>query len=93
MLTFKKLVVIIKPWEIINKNMFKITKEKIEDFRNNKISCLADEWLQDVIDFDKIDKLQEFINFNNISNFKELENVLSNHRNQEEIAEQLDINY
>lgn len=74
--------------------MFKITKEKIEDFKlNNNLSCLANEWLQDVLDFNKIDELQEFINFNNISNFKELENVLSDVRNQEEIAEQLDINY
>lgn len=72
--------------------MFKITKEKIEDFRDNQISCLADEWLQDVLDFDKIDELQEFVNFNHISNFKELEDVLSDFRNQEEIAEQLGIN-
>ena len=74
--------------------MLSITKEKIEDYRfDNQLSCLADEWLQDVLDFDKIDKLQEFVNFNHISNFKELEEVLSDFRNQEEIAEQLNINY
>lgn len=70
--------------------MFKITKEKIEDFKlNNNLSCLADEWLQDILDYNKIDELQEFVNFNNISNFKELENVLSDIRNQEEISSQL----
>ena len=74
--------------------MLKITKTIIEDYRyNNNLSALADSWLQDVIDFNKIDKLQEFVNFNNISNFKELETILSDFRNQEEIASQLDLNY
>ena len=74
--------------------MLKITKEKIENYRyENNLPAVADEWLQDVVDFNKVDKLQEFVNFNNVSNFEELENILSDFRNQEEIASQLELDY
>ena len=74
--------------------MLKITKKRIEDYRyNNNLPALADEWLQDVIDFDKVDKLQKLINNYLICSWTDLIDTLSLVENQEEIASQLDLNY
>lgn len=74
--------------------MLKIDKEKIENYMyDNYITGLAEEWLRDVIDFNKINELQEFINFNLINDFPTLVEYLKDIRNQEEISQQLDLDF
>ena len=65
--------------------MLVINKDNIDDLELELRSSLAQSWIQDFRDYDKLDNLQELINLSCIDNYEDLNDLLSDFRNQEEI--------
>lgn len=65
--------------------MLVINKDNIDDLELELRFSLSQCWIQDFRDYDKLDNLQELINLNHIDNYEDLDDLLSDLRNQEEI--------